>query len=256
MRLVLAEVAVPRFAPRRTARRLLLAGALLGGALVAPLPAQDAPRAGFVGRVTDTDGQPIADADARARGVTSLGRTGLDGWFRVPDAPTGLMWFGVRKLGYRPVADLIRLSPGDTVDVVLERIGPELDTVKVQARADAAWEREMRRFSQALEASHFGDVMTADEIERRRPVLTSDLFRTMIGFRVVGAGGGVAVVGRRNCRPLIIVDGIPDGYMRVNDILPQSIRLLITYRSFAQLPSLFQFPTANRDCGAIVMYTM
>lgn len=253
-------VAAVRSAPVRSGRLLIVAGALFGSALVAALPAalgaQDAPRAGFVGRVTDADGQPVADADIRVGGVTSLGRTGLDGWFRVADAPTGLLWFGVRKLGYRPMADLIRLSPGDTVDVVLERIGPELDTVKVQARADAAWEREMRRFSQALDAAHFGDVMTADEIERRRPVLTSDLFRTMVGFRVVGAGGGVAVVGRGNCRPLIIVDGIPDGYMRVNDILPQNIRLLITYRSFAQLPSLFQFPTANRDCGAIVMYTM
>jgi hypothetical protein len=232
----------------------------LGRALVATFPdalgAQDAPRVGLVGRVTDADGQPVADADVRVGGVTSLGRTGLDGWFRVPDAPTGLLWFGVRKLGYRPVADLIRLSPGDTVDVVIERIGAELDTVKVQARADAAWEREMRRFSQALEAARFGDVMTADEIARRNPVLTSDLFRTMAGFRVVGTGGGSAVVGRGNCRPFIVVDGIPDGATRVNDILPQSLRLLITYRSFAQLPALFQFPTANRNCGAIVMYTM
>lgn len=236
---------------------LFTAVALTLGMAPSRLAAQDpAARAGFVGRVTDGDGKPVADVDIRVGGVTSIGRTGLDGWFRVPDAPTGLMWFGVRKLGYRPVADLIRLSPGDTVDVVIERIAAELDTVRVQARADAQWERELRRFSQALEAARFGNVMTADDIARRQPVLTSDLFQAMAGFRVLGAGGGATVVGRGNCVPFIVVDGIPEGALRVNDILPQSIRLLITYRSFAQLPAQFQFPTARRDCGAIIIYTI
>jgi hypothetical protein len=226
----------------------------------APLPAQGAPdaqaRGGFTGRVTDGEGQPVAGAEIRVGGVTTLGRSGADGWFRVPAVPAGLLWFGVRKLGYRPVADLIRLAPGDTVDVVIERIGPELDTVRVQARADAAWERDMRRFAQALEAARFGNVITADEIARRQPIVTSDLFQTMAGFRVIGAGGGAAVVGRGDCRPFLVVDGFPDSASRVNDILPQSIRLLITYRNFGQLPALFHGPTANRDCGAIVIYTM
>lgn len=238
-----------------TAALLLAAGPSVAAAQVAA--GARAPDArGFVGRVTDADGQPVADADIRVGGVLTIGRSGLDGWFRVPDAPTGLMWFGVRKLGYRPVADLIRLSPGDTVDVVIERIVTELDTVKVQARADAIWEREMRRFDQALDAARFGTVLTADDIERRQPIVTSDLFQALAGFRVLGSGGAATVVGRGNCRPFIVVDGIPEGALRVNDILPQSIRLLIAFRSFAQLPAQFQFPTANQNCGAIIIYTL
>jgi hypothetical protein len=215
-----------------------------------------ATQGGLVGRVTDEHGAPVPDADVRVGGVTSIARTGADGWFRVPDAALGLLWFGVRKIGYRPVADLIRLSPGDTVDVVIERIGPELDTVKVQARADAFYERELRRFTQAVEAARFGRVVTADEIARRQPVLTSDLFQAMVGFRVIGSGGAAQVVGRGNCTPFIVIDGIPEPAVRVNDVLPQSIRLLITFSSFAQLPATFQFPTARRDCGAIVIYTI
>lgn len=233
-------------------RRLL--GLILTLGLLA-FTAAPAGAQGLTGRVTDESGNPVPDADVRVGGVGSIARSDYAGWFRVPDAPLGLLWFGVRKLGYRPVADLIRLSPGDTIDVVIERISAELDTVRVQARADAYYERELRRFSQALEAARFGNVMTADDIARRQPILTSDLFQAMVGFRVIG-GASITVVGRGNCRPTIVVDGFPDGALRVNDILPQTIRLLITYTSFAQLPAEFQFPTANRSCGAIIIYTM
>ena len=63
--------------------------------------------------------------------------------------PTGLYYFGVRKTGYHPATDLLRFAGGDTLDVVLDRVAAtkKLDTVQVQARADAAWEREMRRFA-------------------------------------------------------------------------------------------------------------
>ncbi len=235
-------------------RRLL--GLVLTLGLLAFTAVPAGAQGGLTGRVTDESGNPVPDADVRVAGIGSIARSDYAGWFRVPDAPLGLMWFGVRKLGYRPVADLIRLSPGDTIDVVIERIGAELDTVRVQARADAYYERELRRFSQALEAARFGNVMTADDIARRQPILTSDLFQAITGFRVIGGSGGGTVVGRGNCRPSIVVDGIPEGALRVNDILPQTIRLLITYNSFAQLPAQFQFPTANRSCGAIIIYTM
>ncbi len=235
-------------------RRLL--GLLVTLGVLALWPAHADAQGGLTGRVTDESGNPVAEADVRVAGIGSIARSDYAGWFRVPDAPLGLMWFGVRKLGYRPVADLIRLSPGDTIDVVIERIGPELDTVRVQARADAYYERELRRFSQALEAARFGNVMTADDIARRQPIVTSDLFQAAAGFRVIGSAGSAMVVGRGNCRPTIVVDGFPDGALRVNDVLPQSIRLLITFTSFSQLPAQFQFPTSNRNCGAIIIYTM
>lgn len=253
-----------------TARAQWRGGCLLSGALVLiafaarPSVAEAqgvvsrtaAETRGLVGRVTDDAGDPVADAEIRVGGVLTIGRSGLDGWFRVPDAPTGLMWFGVRKLGYRPAAELVRLSPGDTVDVVIERIGAELDTVKVQARADAMWEREVRRFEQAIDVARFGTVVTADDIARRQPIVTSDLFQTMAGFRVLGSGGSATVVGRGNCQPFLVVDGMPAAALRVNDLLPQSIRVLIAFRSFAQLPAQLQFPTANQNCGAIVIYTL
>lgn len=210
---------------------------------------------GFVGRVVDEKGAPVADADVRVGGVDAVTRTGFDGWFRVPEAPTGLQWFAVRRVGYRPVAELLRLAPGDTVEVQLERIGAELDTVRVQARADAQWEREMRRYAQAVELSRFGRVITAADIEQRQPIVTSDLFFTVPGFRVIGGGGAARVAGRGNCTPSLVLDGMPMQGMRVNDILPQTIRLIVTFTNFSQMPAQYQFPNTNRNCGAIVIYT-
>lgn len=239
------------WARTREAARLGIAALVLVGSARA-LEAQR----GFVGKVIDEAGAPIADADVRVGGVESVARSGFDGWFRVPDAATGLQWFAVRRVGYRPVAELVRLSPGDTVEVVLERISAELDTVRVQARADAIWEREMRRFAQAVELSRFGRVLTEEDIAQRRPIVTSDLFIGMPGFRVLGGGGGARVLGRGNCVPSIVLDGMPMPGMQVNDILPPSIRLMITFASFTQLPGQYQFPSTNRNCGAIVIYTL
>jgi hypothetical protein len=211
---------------------------------------------GLVGRVSDESGAPISGAEVRVGGVGTIGRTDASGWFRVADAPLGLMYFGVRRLGYRPVAELVRLAAGDTVDVVLETLRAELDTVRVQARADAAWERELRRYSLAVESARFGTVVTESDIATRRPVWTSDLFLTMGGFSVRGSGPSARVLGRAGCTPTIILDGLPAPGFNVNDIPPSAVRLLVAYRSFALVPSLWQGPNSNPNCGAIAIFTL
>ncbi len=232
----------------RTLRAMLL---LAGGLTPALVGAQ-----GLVGRVTDDAGAPVSGADVRVGGVGTIGRTDGNGWFRVADAPLGLMYFGVRRLGYRPVAELVRLSAGDTVDVVLETLRFELDTVRVQARADAAWERELRRYDLAIESSRFGTVVTESDIAKRRPVWTSDLFLAMGGFSVRGTGPGARVLGRGGCVPTIVLDGLPAPGFNVNDIPPTAVRLLVAYRTFTLMPMQWQGPNSNPNCGAIAIFTL
>jgi len=220
-------------------------------AVVAPVTAQ-----GLIGRVTDDAGDPVIGADVRVGGVGTIGRTDGNGWFRVPDAPLGLMYFGVRRLGYRPVAELVRLTAGDTIDVVLEALRFELDTVRVQARADAAWERELRRYSLAVESARFGTVVTESDIATRRPVWTSDLFNAMGGFTVRGSGPGARVLGRGGCVPTIVLDGLPAPGFNVNDIQPMAIRLLVAYRTFTLMPMQWQGPNNNPNCGAVAIFTL
>lgn len=236
----------------RTRRRAALALASLAlTAATAPLMAQ-----GLVGRVSDETGAPVSGAEVRVGGVGTIGRTDGDGWFRVSDAPLGLLYFGVRRLGYRPVAELVRLTAGDTIDVVLESLRFELDTVRVQARADAAWERELRRFSLAVESSRFGTVVTESDIVARRPVWTSDLFLAMGGFTVRGSGPGARVLGRGGCLPTIVLDGLPAPGFNVNDIPATAVRLLVAYRTFTLMPMQWQGPNSNPTCGAIAIFTL
>jgi len=232
--------------------RSRLATVLLTGVL---LPAS-AMAQGLVGRVTDDAGAPVTGAEVRVGGVGTLGRTDDSGWFRVPNAPLGLMYFGVRRLGYRPVAELVRLSPGDTIDVVLETLRFELDTVRVQARADAAWERELRRYDLAVESSRFGTVVTESDIEKRRPIWTSDLFLAMGGFTVRGSGPAARVLGRGGCVPTVVLDGLPAPGFNVNDIPATAIRLLVAYRTFTLMPMQWQGPNSNPNCGAIAIFTL
>jgi len=226
---------------------------LLGVTLAMPASAQTV----LVGKVTDESGTPIQDADVQVGTVRGRFTTDADGWFRVTGVPTGLYYFGVRRIGYRPAADLLRFSSGDTLDVRLERISPELDTVKVQARADANWMRELRRYELAIEASRFGTVISEDDIAKRRPIWTSDLFATLAGFTVSGGGAMARVVSTRGrCVPTLFLDGQIARGFSVNDIEPSFIKLMVVYRSANIAPAQFQVLSGNPNCGLIAIFTM
>jgi hypothetical protein len=222
----------------------------------APAAAQDGV---LYGRVTSEDGVPLSGAEVRVSVLNAAVRTDANGQFRIPGVPSGLYYFGVRQVGFHPAADLLRFSNGDTLDIVLEPVEAtkKLDTVTVQARADAAWERDLRRYAAALEAARFGTVFTEQDIRDRNPIWTSDLFQTQAGFRVVGGGGSAVVYGSRsNCLPGIFVDGQLVRGMRVNDITPTFIKLMVIYRSVANVPPQYQDARVNSNCGTILLFTL
>lgn len=227
---------------------------------VSASPSQAAAQDGVVyGRVINVDGRPLVGAEVRVGKVDGVTMTGDDGTFRVKGVPTGLYYFGVRQIGYKPVAELLNYDPGDTLRVTLERVKAvkELDTVKVQAREDARWERDLRRYDMAISAASVGNVVTAQEIDQRRPIVTSDLFLAQPGFLVVGAGGGARVVGSRaRCSPAVYLDGLYSPGMRVNDVAPQAIELIVSYRGSSMVPSLFQDIRADPTCGTIAIFTL
>lgn len=234
----------------------VLAAALL--MLAAPLAAE-AQGSVLFGRVTDAEGNPLSGAEILLGSNEPSLTTGYDGTFRVPDMTFGLYYFGIRKMGYHPASDLLRFSEGDTLDITLTRIEAtkKLDTVQVQARADAALDRELRRYDSAIQAARFGTVVTEADIATRRPTWTSDLFNAMNGFIVIGGGGSARVVGSRaQCLPSVFLDGQYTRGFNVNDIPPQFIKLLVAYRSAATVPPQFMDPRGNSSCGTIAVFTL
>lgn len=224
--------------------------------VAAPLPV--AAQVGvLVGRVVDEAGSPVPGAEVRVGGVDATAQSDNDGWFRVRGVRTGLFYFGVRRVGYRPASDMLRFSGNDTVDVMLERISPELDTVKVQARADAQYEWDLRRYEFAVDAARFGIVITEDDIARRRPVYTTDLIQNLAGFRVIGNGPRARVQGTRSgCTPALFIDGMYTPGYNINDISPDFIKLVIAYRGLAGVPPQYQNLRADSSCGTIAIITM
>jgi hypothetical protein len=237
---------------RRRARVGVAAVLLALGARPASLRAQ----LPMIGRVTTEAGVPIEGAEVRLDGQRARHRTDSAGFFRIPDVGNGLVSFGVRRLGFLPVAELLRVRAGDTLEVTLEPLGVALDTVKVVAELEEEWERALRRYGLMLQEARLGSVITANDIANRQPQWLSDMLYGQVGFTVIGNGTGAQVLGRSRCRPNIYVDGMLAMGFNLNNMQPGAVRLMVLYRNFTALPSQLQVPFADRSCGGIVLNTM
>jgi len=240
--------------PTGLLRVIALSGVVMAlGAGAAPRVARA--QLALTGRVTTEAGTPIAGAEVRVNGNRRRVISDVNGYFTSSAQKSELVYFGVRRVGYLPVSDLVRLRAGDTVDVVLERLVTELDTVVVQSREDEIMERALRRYGVMLEDARFGAVITAFDITERDPQWLSDMLYGQVGFTVIGNGSTAEVVGRSRCRPNVFVDGMFARGFQMNNMQPQSIKMMILYRNFTALPTSLQVPNADRRCGGIVIYT-
>jgi hypothetical protein len=165
------------------------------------------------------------------------------------------VYFGVRRSGYVPISELVRIREGDTVDVVLERISPELDTVVVQAKLDDTWERALRRYGVMLEDARFGAVITSVDIAEREPQWLSDMLYGQVGFTVIGNGSAAEVIGRARCRPNVFVDGMFARGFHINNMQPQIHQDDDPVPQLHRAAPQLQVPNADRRCGGIVIYT-
>lgn len=208
----------------------------------------------LIGFVKDELGNPIEGAEIVIGSTDTRATTDQDGRFRIAGLPAGLNYVGARRIGYLPAIDLVRLTPADTLQFQLDHIGQKMDTVKVKARAEAAWERDVRRYAYATETARYGAVITDREIAERAPIVTSDLLRSRNGFSVLGTGSLARVIGSRSrCSPTVILDGQALVGFNINDITPSTIKLMVTYPSFSSLPVSMQTARGDPSCGVIAI---
>ena len=125
-----------------------------------------------------------------------------------------------------------------------------LDSVLVLAQRS-----RYRDFEEHRKRNGFGTFLTEEDIERRRPFQTSDLFFMIAGFRVNGFGldakvqssrGVTSITGR--CEANIVIDGMSG--QDINLIHPSSIGAMEIYR--AGQPAPVQY---DRGCGVIVIWS-
>ena len=208
--------------------------------------------ASVAGVVRGVGGLPIGEAQVRVLGAGGTAVSDARGRFSLADLPAGTQVLEVRRIGYLLAQQPVELRGGRTVtqDVQLRRI-VTLDSIRVLAQRSRYHEFEFNR-----KANRFGKFFTADSVENRHPLYTSDLFRMTPGFKVTGfaldavvqSSRGASSITRGECSPNIVIDGMP--HQEINLISPSDVGALEIYRPGE--PGPLQY---NEGCGVIVIWS-
>ncbi len=221
------------------------------------------------GRVSGTvvaavGGQPLAGAQASIVDGPQT-RANERGEFALTDAPYGTRMLEVRAVGYYPVRRRVDVVAGAApVHVALSTLKSVLDTVKVMATR-REW-RDIKEF-QERRRSGAGRYLGADDIMRRHPIVSSDIFRNISGVRMllddtgertIFLRGGVGSAGGQDlCAPAIFLDGsfLSESFTAADIdtwVRPNEIAAIEIYHD-AGVPA--QFQRALSGCGAIVIWS-
>jgi hypothetical protein len=188
-----------------------------------------------------------------------------DGAFSLANLPGGTHTLEARAVGFNPAetpVDIVQGAPGGT-EVELTNFGITLDTVRVRGQRLYSSQRE-REFERRLRTG-VGHVIDETEIEKRKPMVLTDLLRTVPGVMVlpgkrssedVFMRGGQAILGSGLCRPDFMVDGVRvsnDEMFPINSIVSTGeIRAVEVYAHSALVPADL---ASTSGCGVIVVWT-
>jgi hypothetical protein len=223
--------------------------------LVRPAPAQT--RAITVlGYVTDTASAPVPAAEVVVEGVAGTARTDERGAFTLAGLRPGKLVLTVRRLGFRARSDQFRTAPGDTLQILLDLVPVprELAEVKVTEQRLVRRQRTLDEFD-ARRGRGFGSFVTRADIERRRPMHTSDVFRSLSGVTVLAgrAGTELRMTRSRDCAPDIYIDGREMKGYRIDDIPPSDIGGIEVFQGPSETPPRFR--RAEAGCGVVSIWT-
>jgi hypothetical protein len=184
-----------------------------------------------------------------------------EGRWELADVPLGTRMLEVRAIGFYPerrAVDIVANAP--VMDVALTTFQAVLDAVRVTA--DRVASADLDAFAQRQRGGGMGRFTTADQIMRRNPISTSDLFRTLPGLIGDGSltmrgnfsdGGGNFGV---SCVPEVYIDG---HYMRgigaseVDGLVaPEDIAGIEVYSTGSPKPA--QFDLGMSGCGSVVIW--
>lgn len=214
------------------------------------------------GTVKDSAGAPIQDADVGIVALRRLTRTDKQGRFAFTKLPTGDVDVSVRRLSYEPrtVHIVITAIPVDTVRIKLVAHPALLEGMNVSA--GEIRRREMIEDFYRRRTRGLGQYITRQDIEKRWGGAPSDLLRSTPGIRfvrVVGGGKGVRFpntsISRRDCAPMIWVDGQKAPGLEIDDITLGDIEGIELYNGPSTTPLQFSQAQSSNTCGTIVVWT-
>lgn len=213
------------------------------------------------GIVTSRDGAPIGDATVSIVALGLHTRTDAVGRFTFRSLPRGELEIVVRRLGYeaRTARVIVTAVGTDLVRLSLVELPASLPAVETS-------ERERRR-REGIEGFHerrargLGAYVSREDIEARGASLPSDVLRTTPGIRFVRTGGRIGIrfvsgaIVRRDCAPMIWLDGQRTPGLEIDDVLATDIEGIELYSGPSTTPMQFSQGSSTSTCGTIVVWT-
>ena len=219
--------------------------------------------AGVVTR--DGSNRPVADATVSLPNGPSA-RTNAKGEFVLDAVPAGSRTLDVRAMGFYPerlTVDAVEGAPG--IAVGLRSFKSVLDTVKVLA----SYQRySLRNELAERQRMGIGRFITAQDIERRGPIVLSDLLLAIPGVYVARQMGLQQDVSMRGifvdrCSPSLFLNGFamflaefgsaPFSFADLEAMVSPEEVLAIEIYASGQVPP--QLGTGMTGCGAIAVWT-
>ncbi len=177
------------------------AGVLVCASLFLHSPAY---AAGLFGRVTDSDGKPVSEAQVT---VIEVGRsvfTAADGRYGFTNLPSGVYRVSIQRIGYAPAVRETRVGAVDgtvALDVTLRTSLVEIPAVQVTASAHA---------TTALTSPQPTSVLDGDALRTARATSLGATIEALPGLRNWSTGSDVGkpvIRGLRSDRVLVLADG-------------------------------------------------
>ena len=209
--------------------------------------------------VTADGGRPIMGAQVGLVN-SSRSRTNERGEFTLLDAPAGTRTLEVRALSFYPerrAVDVVEDAP--PIHVALSTLKSVLDTVRVTASRPSD---QLRSGFMERRRSGVGRFLTREDVRRRQPVVTSDLFRMVPGVRMQYDASRfdnrILMRGAVDewCSPVIYIDGRQMNDLTVDEmdtwVRPNDITGIEVYAGAGVAAAYEQGMTS---CGSIVIWT-
>lgn len=223
------------------------------------------------GAVTDTALAPLAMVEVSVLRTSLRLFTSRGGRFRISDVAAGHYIVIVRRIGFRPISQLVEVRENDTLHLVyeLEPLPKNLlDTVRIIAERTS---RDLQEF-EVRRIQGVGEFLTREQVARRGSVELVDLLR---GFRSIsiasdptkGIGvpeqiaynrrdfGNFLTQGPGTCPMQVIVDGAPMPGAFDLSLGPRvsEIAGIEVYAGPSTVPPRFQ--GIDLRCGLILIWT-
>lgn len=253
----LARVASPSPGPYRQRPRWALLGAAVVGMLSFGSEVEGQ-RGRLVGTVVDSGGQPVGGATIIVAALHIQIASDDSGVFVLTGLPLGPLDINVRRLGYEPQNVAVTItSMIDSVSVRMVNHAIALSGVSVTGQRqrmniEAFYERVRRGM---------GSYVTRSDILTRKPLSTTDMFRTVPGIRIQRLRGtdGIRFNSsssmRRDCPPMLWIDGQRAPGLELGEIPPGDVEGIELYNGPSTTPMQFSHGPAGSTCGVVVVWT-